>query len=1196
MSYSFGEVSQVLVKITNAINNKTIDPADLEKAYKVFEHDMGSVIFHFSLCGLAYFTFGTLQFTIMKFVGDSTTYSVRKRYIARVLRKDAQYFDSISTGHLSTVLTDNMERFREVMNEKMALVIALLTDFTIGTSLAFYTDWKLASYGFFFAMGIALSGFLNSVSSMNSTEKQNMHLANAGSIAFQTLGAFKTVVSLNGQRQEIERYSAELKSAENYGFRRAFFFAISRGATYFFCNTLNTVILYVGTTMIYEGTVDASVVIRLFHYMMFSALCLGDALPIISQLANAVSSAAPISEMLTKEDDIIENDDPEPVDEEQIRGNVTFENVQFSYPSRPDTEVLKGISFKVNNGECIALVGASGSGKSTVVQLLLHYYNINSGNILIDGRKISDINIKKLRQIVGVVSQEPVLFNTTIEENIRFGNPNATLPSIYEALRKANAYDFVCAFPKGIKTIVGERGAQLSGGQKQRIAIARTLVRNPKILLLDEATSALDNESERVVQEALENASQGRTTIIIAHRLSTIRNSNKIIVMQKGNIVEVGNHDELIERQGVYNDLVLSQLLDKNSHSQEKEAPHETCSTPATKVFESITDPNETDQLLDDQSEEHFKKSNLQEIIKYCRPDYCILMGAVIGSAFQGLHYPILAQLIVRSYDAFAMEGEDILYYGHFWALSYMFLSIFKPLTQYCQYYGFGKVAEKLATRLRIKSFEHLLSLPCAFYDDSKHSSTVLATRLSTDASNVKAAVDDRLGSVILTLVAFATAVITAFYYNWKLTIQVLLFCPLLYLIEYLYEKAEEKAVSDDAVAFENSNRTAIEAIDNIRTVRSLNLENTVMEMITTHLQLIRKSYLKRALIQGLANGLSCSVYLFVYAISFKFGTFLAMRREVEPMDTYLVLITLSMTSNMAGAATAYIPDYKKAVHAGGLIFKLFTYPATMPFDSKDGERNISEGDIDCKNIHFNYEQRPDHTVLTGVNLKVNSGKTLALVGPSGCGKSTIISLLERFYHVTNGEVQIDKMNVEDINLHHLRKNVALVSQEPTLFNCSIRENLQYGLSKTVSLHEIESALEISNALTFVNQFPAGLDTIVGERGAQLSGGQKQRIAIARAILRNPKVLLLDEATSALDTDSEKIVQNALDTASERLSTIIVAHRLSTVVNADSIAVLKNGKVAEQGTHGELLERRGDYWRLIQKQCIDVQKPTELLL
>ncbi|EGT59532.1 hypothetical protein CAEBREN_32748 [Caenorhabditis brenneri] len=1150
-SYAFGEVSQVLVTITNAINNKTIEPTDLETAYQIFEHDMNRVVFYFFICGVANLIFGFFQYSLMKFVGDNATYRLRKNYIFCLLRKDVQYFDNVSTGSLSTILNDNLERFREVFNEKIALIVALQTDFVLGMVLAFYTDWQLASYGAVFAVGIVLSGFINSSSSMEITEKQNEHYANAGSIAFQALGSFKTVCSLNGQQQEIKKYASELKSGEHYGFKKALYSSLSRGTCYFFSNALRTVLLYFGANMIYDGTLQPTIVIKMFYFMETGAYCLNESIPLVSRMFNAVSSIAPIAEVLVNDENEVE-----------IDKNDVDDDVRFSYPTRPNSEILRGISLDVKNGECVALVGASGSGKSTIVQLLLHYYNINSGRILIDGIDLCRINLKKLRRIIGVVSQEPVLFNTTIEENIRFGNPNASLTEIYEALRKANAYDFVSNFPKGIQTIVGERGKQLSGGQKQRIAIARTLIRNPKILILDEATSALDNESEHVVQRALENASKGRTTIVIAHRLSTIRNATKIIVMEKGQIVETGNHDELIAKQGVYNNLVQAQLLNS---------------------------------------------SDTDEIIKQCRPDWFMLTIASLGSAIQGVCFPISAQLIIKTYEAYALEGEDILKYGHFWAFTILLMAVFRPLTLHCQYYYFGKVSEKLSTRLRIKSFKHLLSLPCSFYDDPKHSPTILSNRLNTDSSNVKAAVDDRLGCILMTFVAVLIAVTTSVFCSWKMTTQVLLICPILYLADYCYETAIDGAIEEDTIAFENSNRTATEALEHVRTVRALNMEDKVMNLITGHLQKSHNSYFKRAVIQGAANGFSCCCQFFFHAISFKFGTYLAMHNEVLPMDMYLVLMTLAMTSGMAGSATAYLPEYKKAVHAAGLIFHLFTYPASMPYKSTDGKKNIENGEVVGSDVHFHYNQRPDKIILDGINLEVQSGKTLALVGPSGCGKSTIISLLERFYEADYGEfshffrlffnstivsfciecsslkqLPIGK-NVVDINLHHLRASVALVSQEPTLFNCTIKENLLYGLTKMASPLEIEDALKIANA-SFVHNFPQGLETIVGERGAQLSGGQKQRIAIARAVLRKPKVLLLDEATSALDSESEKVVQNALDTASERLSTIIVAHRLSTIMNADSIAVMKNGRIVEQGTHQELLKLKNNYWRLVQNK------------
>lgn len=254
-----------------------------------------------------------------------------------------------------------------------------------------------------------------------------------------------------------------------------------------------------------------------------------------------------------------------------IDGKVTFQNVTFAYPTRSDTKVLRKLNLVINKGQSVALVGPSGSGKSTVIQLLERFYDPLRGTVMIDDIDIKDFDLKWFRRNVGLVSQEPTLFTGTISENILFGNPDATIEEVEKAAKLANAYDFIMQQPNGFNTLVGEKGAQLSGGQKQRIAIARAVLKNPKILLLDEATSALDTESERLVQNALDNLMQGRTTIIIAHRLSTIRNCNVICVMMNGKIVEQGTHDQLLELNGVYTSLASKQLTDIESKIIKKE-------------------------------------------------------------------------------------------------------------------------------------------------------------------------------------------------------------------------------------------------------------------------------------------------------------------------------------------------------------------------------------------------------------------------------------------------------------------------------------------------------------------------------------------------------------------------------------------------------------------------------------------------
>lgn len=285
------------------------------------------------------------------------------------------------------------------------------------------------------------------------------------------------------------------------------------------------------------------------------------------------------------------------------------------------------------------------------------------------------------------------------------------------------------------------------------------------------------------------------------------------------------------------------------------------------------------------------------------------------------------------------------------------------------------------------------------------------------------------------------------------------------------------------------------------------------------------------------------------------------------------------------GQSASFLPDYSKAKHAAGLVFKaLDTVPPIDVYSKKGTYLQKVDGYIQFKDVHFSYPTRPDFKVLKGVNMLVEPGQTVALVGQSGCGKSTVVSLLQRFYDTESGEIMVDKMDIKGLHLARMRSFISVVSQEPILFNCSIRDNIAYGLENEAGMDDVIEAARSANIHEFITGLPMGYDTVVGEKGTQLSGGQKQRVAIARALIRNPRILLLDEATSALDTESEKLVQEALDKAQEGRTCIVIAHRLSTIQNADVIFVMDNGVIVESGTHQQLLSKKGVYTSLVSAQ------------
>ncbi|MFH4979050.1 hypothetical protein AB6A40_005759 [Gnathostoma spinigerum] len=1034
--------------------------------------------------------------------------------------------------------------------------------------------------------------------------------ASAGAIAEGALSSIRTVIAFNGQQYEADRYDKALRGGMKSGIYKAAIIGLGLGLTFLSLFSSYTLAFWVGTNYIYEGYIDAGTLLTVFFSVMMGSLSLGQAGPQLAVLGVAQGAAGAIFEVIDRipEIDTISRSGTRPRD---IKGYIKLKGVEFSYPTRPDVKILKGISLDIEAGQTVALVGSSGCGKSTIVSLLLRYYNQSSGKIMIDENDISSINVEYLRKFIGVVSQEPALFNMTIRENLRLADETITEAQMIAACRTANAHRFITQLPQGYDTLVGDRGTQLSGGQKQRIAIARALLRNPRILLLDEATSALDAESENIVQSALEKAAKGRTTIVIAHRLSTIRNADKIFVLNEGTVAEAGKHSELMEIRGYYYDLVNAQVFvdidEKVAPPIERErvgslfrrslsyrrpsSMSSQYSTGDKETFETFyqtsdksieKDPKEEIQRLKKElAEEGGKESNLISVLRYARPEIPFIVLGLISCGVQGCVLPVFSLFFTEILNIFGKPSEVMLVEGHWWSLLFLVLGGVQFITMLTQTILFGIAGERLTQRLRSNIFRTLMRMDAAFFDMPNHSSGKLSTRLATDAPNVKGAIDYRLGSVLSALIAIGCGIGIAFYYGWQMALLVIAIFPLGGLGQALQVKFVQGHSDSDAKKIESSGKLALEAVESIRTVQSLTCERILFRQFCSYLDGPHRTAKKRAILQGVSYGFSVSIFFFLYSASFRFGLFLIVNGFLSPMHVMRVLFAISFTAGNIGFASAYFPEYVKAKFAAGIIFKMLGDKPKIDNVSRTGKKHKVGGEVDFDGLHFAYPQRTAVRILKNLNLCIRKGRTLALVGPSGCGKSTLVALLERFYDPDRGHVKVDSNDIRSFNLQHLRSQMALVSQEPILFDSTIGANISYGLSPgSFTQDDIVRAAKIANIHDFIESLPEQYDTRTGEQGTQLSGGQKQRIAIARALVRNPAILLLDEATSALDTESEKIVQKAIDEAGKGRTCIIVAHRLSTVVNADSIAVINGGVVVEQGTHSELMSRKGAYYAL----------------
>nr|CAD7402029.1 unnamed protein product [Timema poppensis] len=747
---------------------------------------------------------------------------------------------------------------------------------------------------------------------------------------------------------------------------------------------------------------------------------------------------------------------------------------------------------------------------------------------------------------------------------------------------------------EGYNTLVGDKGAQLSGGQKQRVAIARALVRDPKILLLDEATSALDAHSEGIVQDALDKAMQGRTTIIIAHRLSTIRNADIIYALKDGAVVEWGTHSDLMMKQGLYHDLVTTQTTDHvkddllssgevsgiETGMRQRRHEHKSLSSLS---MSSLQDPD-LDHLVQEVEESKPEDVSFLRILRFNSPEWLLLLAGCFACMVVGSVMPIFAFFYGEVFATFTLTGEQLKSAALFWTLMFIVLAVVSGLSMWLEVVCMASAAEKMVLRLRLEAFANILRQPVGWFDLETSSPGRLITRLARDAPLVKSAAGMRAGQVLGALVTLVAAMLIAFLYGWKLALLLMVAVPVISFAGYQQMLIIRRNQRRDAELMNEAGRVASESVQNVRTVQALGKELLFCEIYLDSLIAPYLEAKKQAILFGVVYSVSQAVIYMMYAGAFRFAAYLIENGDMDTTNVYRVFFALAFCAASVGQTAAYFQDFSKAKMAAGLLFQLINRKSEIEISSNSGIKPELQGKVSFKDVHFKYPSRPDVMVLQGLNFTLNSGQTLALVGASGCGKSTVVALLERFYDPTRGTT-VDDFNTQTLNLPYLRSHIGLVTQEPVLFDCSIKDNIAYGsLEEDVKFADIKEAARKANIHDFILGLPEGYNTMVGERGTQLSGGQKQRVAIARALVRDPKILLLDEATSALDTESEKVVQEALDRAREGRTCITIAHRLSTIQNADCIAVIHKGRIVEQGTHEELKNLHKRYYQLIKRQ------------
>ncbi|XP_030388009.1 ATP-dependent translocase ABCB1 [Scaptodrosophila lebanonensis] len=1138
-----------------------------------------------------------ISITCFNYAAHSQILIIRSKFFRSVLHQDMSWYDFNKTGEVSSRINEDLSKMEDGLGEKVVMFVHYITAFIGSLVLAFVKGWQLSLVCLtslpvtFIAMGLV------AVATSKLAKQELTVYAGAATVAEEALSGVRTVKAFEGEYKEVAAYKERIVDARDLNIKRNMFSGLGFGLLWFFIYASYALAFWYGVGLVLKrdegieayANYDAGTMITVFFSVMMGSMNIGMASPYIEAFGIAKGACAKVFHIIEKIP-IINPIEPRGRNLDEPLIEIEFRDVEFEYPTRPDIPLLRKLNLNIFRGQTVALVGPSGCGKSTCIQLLQRFYDPSGGALYFNGIDVKDININWLRERIGVVGQEPVLFGQSIYENIRYGREDATREEIELAASAANAAIFIKKLPKGYDTLVGERGAQLSGGQKQRIAIARALIRDPEILLLDEATSALDTASEAKVQAALEKASKGRTTIIVAHRLSTVRRADKIVVINKGQVVESGTHQELMQLKNHYFNLVTTQMGDED----------DALFSPSGDVEKTLAvkDEDEEDiQVLHDESEEEEKlkkvkskekSSPMKSVMRMNQPEWPQITIGCISSIIMGCAMPVFAVLFGSIIEVLATpnDPEYVRDSTNQYSLYFLIAGVVVGIATFLQIYFFGIAGERLTERLRGLLFEGMLNQEIAWFDDRANGTGSLCARLSGDAAAVQGATGQRIGTIIQSVATLLLGISLAMYYEWSLGLVALAFTPFILIAFYLQRIIMSQENMGNAKTMENSTKLAVEVVSNIRTVVSLGREemfhSTYIGMLYPAVQRAKRNTHSRGVVYGLAR----SLMFFAYATCMYYGGWCVVNRGTDIGDVFKVSQALIMGTASIANALAFAPNMQKGISAAESIFKfLKRVPQIQDSPGVSREPWHSNGNVQYREVEFSYPTRKEVSVLNKLNMNVLTGQTVALVGPSGCGKSTCIQLLQRFYDVDGGSVSVDDVDLRELSMSNLRKQLGIVSQEPILFDRTIRDNIAYGDNGRMVLEqEIIAAAKKSNIHEFIAALPLGYDTRMGEKGAQLSGGQKQRIAIARALIRNPKILLLDEATSALDAESEKVVQDALDAAAEGRTTISIAHRLSTIVDSDIIYVFENGVICESGSHKELLSNRGLYYTLYKLQ------------
>lgn len=1258
----FGQLVDDMNAATCAANSEDQNGFDFESQI----HEKIALMVYISV---AAFVLIYLYITMWGVISQRLAQRMRVTYLESLLRQPPSFFDARDGARdVSGRLHGDIAAIQAGTSEKVGILITTVSFFVTAFTISFIKEARLAGMLTSMVPAFLLMSVLGGRFFRKYTARMSEALSTASSLASEALSNISVVQAFGAAGRLEDRFAASTLEASRNGIRKAAVSATQAGLLYFLAYAGNALAFWKGSYYIADNAegkgkgTSVGTVYTVIMILVDACVMLGNTAPILPIVGGASAAYRRLLDDLEQ---------PSAIDGTSDKGrtipanasslDISFNNVSFTYPSRKDP-VLRGVNMTFPTGRYTAIVGLSGSGKSTVAALLSRLYDPNEGTVSLGGHDIRDINVRSLRSLMGFVQQEPSLMNGSVFANIALGLIGSPDPAhaplqaflyspqmdelsgkgrdiataardfgpaaeevfrlVQWAAEQADAASFIERLENGYGTSAGPKGTLLSGGQRQRVALAQAMIRNPRILVLDEATSALDTASERRIQGAVERAaaSKERTVICIAHRLSTIRAADNIVVMEAGRVVEEGTYSDLVSRDGgAFARMVSLQSVGTTDRSEGSSVSGDSLSTPTlkdTEVSEGEVPAEKTSEddkkpEADKPKEEPVEKEDIgldakrpvgyvtKSIWRLIRPSLPWLLAAVCAAILVGLTFPSSGTVIgftVGRLNPCSSSPDSVRSAGLLFSGLLFMVAVVELFANFTAWSCFGIVAEKMLHVVRVLSFRSLMEQDIQWHQ--AESPAKLLAVITKDSAAIGGFSGSTIGTVFAILVNFIAAIALSHAMAWKVALVCLAAAPILLFNGFMQLRMLARYEEATKDAFASATAVAVEAVQSIRTVAVLSLESEIMTTFSRLLSGPQKQIFKASAATNIWLAMTHSVGKLIYCLAYWWGSRFIMSGEYSQTQFFIVLISMLVSAQLWATMFNLAPEFSRARTAMSRTMNVISLGSTKDLASPGRRRDVEAGvsekgplvspgptrdnrgvSISFDKVSFAYPNRPDVPILDEVSLNIRPGQFAGLVGPSGAGKSTIMSLVQRFHTPTSGTISLDGHDIGSLPPAAFRDSIALVPQDPTLFSGTVRFNVSLGAAPghEATDEEIEEACRLANIHDVIAALPEGYNTECGPSASRLSGGQRQRLAIARALVRRPRLLLLDESTSALDAASEAALQEGLERASRGTTVLAITHRLHTVQKADVIFVVEGGRIVDAGTHADLMQRRESY-------------------